>query len=311
MGLLNPSQFLIALGMVAFWIAFLSASQDIAIDAYRTDVLEEKEQGAGAATSVLGYRIAMLVSGAFAMILSDYIPWSIVYIIMGFLIFVCSVFTIFAPEPPQVSSVPQSLKEAVVYPLKNYFSRSRSIETILFIISFKLGDALASTMTTPFLLDLGFSRSEVGIIYKTLGLMTTILGALLGGAITARIGLLRSLWIFAALQAISNFSFVALASVGKNYILLVLSVAIENMTGGMGTAGFIAFLMSLCDRRFTATQYALLSSLMAVTRIIAGTPTGFMVAHLGWVRYFAVTVIGALPAIMLLPKVAPWNSSAK
>ncbi len=308
---LNPSNSIGLVGIVAFMIAFSSASQDIVIDAYRTEVLQPDERGAGAATTVLGYRIAMLVSGALALMLSDIMPWKNVFLLLGIVMLSCVIFTFIAPEPHTYSSSPKSLKEAVVLPFIDYFSRPSAISMLLFIVVFKLGDVLAASMTTPFLLDIGFTRSEVGLVYKAFGLASTLIGALLGGGVMSRIGMNRSLWVFAILQALSNFAFAILAMVGKNYYMLVCAVAIENITGGMGTAGFVAFLMSLCNTRFTATQYALLSSLMALTRVIAGVPTGFLASNLGWTQYFVVTTLGALPGIMLLPKFASWNAKGQ
>ncbi len=304
---LDPSTSIGLVGVVAFMIAFSSASQDIVVDAYRTEVLQPDERGAGAATTVLGYRIAMLVSGALALMLSDIMPWKNVFLILGIVMLSCVIFTFVAPEPFAYSASPKSLKEAVVLPLLDYFSRPSAVSMLLFIVVFKLGDVLAASMTTPFLLDIGFTRSEVGLVYKAFGLASTLIGALVGGGIMSRIGLNKSLWVFAVLQALSNLSFAVLAMVGKNYYMLVCAVAIENITGGMGTAGFVAFLMSLCNTRFTATQYALLSSLMAFTRVIAGVPTGFLASNLGWTQFFMVTTLGALPGIMLLPRFAPWS----
>jgi len=193
-------------------------------------------------------------------------------------------------------------------PLVSYFRRSGAVEMLCFIMLYKLGDAMAGALTTPFLLDIGFSRTDVGTVNKFFGLISTILGTLVGGSIIAKIGINRSLWIFAFLQAITNLSFSALALVGNDYALMVAAIGIENLTGGMGTAAFVAFMMSLCDKRFTATQYALLTSFMAMTRVLAGVPTGFIVQSLGWAMFFAVSVLGAAPGILLLPRFAPWNA---
>jgi PAT family beta-lactamase induction signal transducer AmpG len=181
------------------------------------------------------------------------------------------------------------------------------VEILVFIMVYKLGDAIAGAMTTPFLLDLGFSRTDVGMVNKAFGLFSTIVGTLAGGGIIARIGINRSLWIFAFLQAASNLTFTALALAGRNYPVMVAAVGLENICGGMGNAAFIAFMMSLCDRRFTATQYALLTSIMALTRVMAGVPTGFMVEAMGWPQFYSVSVLGALPGILLLPRFAPWR----
>ena len=307
LGLSAPASRPLNVALLAVCVAFLSASQDIVIDAYRTDLLPERERGAGAATSVLGYRLAMLVSGAFAMILSDQLPWRLVYTIMAALMAAGALVTLAAPEPAEPIRAPQSLQAAVWEPLRSYFERTGAVEMLIFIMVYKLGDAVAGAMTTPFLLDLGFSRTDVGTVNKAFGLISTIVGTLAGGSIIARIGMNRSLWLFAFLQAVSNLAFTALALLGRNYPAMIAAIGIENLCGGMGTAAFITFLMSLCDKRFTATQYALLSSLMAVTRVLAGAPTGYLVSSLGWAWFYSVSVVGAVPGILLLPRFAPWN----
>lgn len=292
---------------LALTVAFFSASQDIVIDAYRADVLAQAELGAGAATSVIGYRIAMLISGAAALILSDHIAWQTVYTLMAGLMLVNALFTLTAPEPAEQTAPPKTLKEAVVEPLLSYFRRSDAVSMLVFIMVFKLADAIAGAMTTPFLLDLGFSRTDVGTVNKAFGLLSTIFGTLAGGGIIAKIGINRSLWLFGFIQALSNLSFTGLAMLGKNYPAMVVAIGLENICGGMGTAAFIAFLMSLCDKKFTATQYALLSSLMAVTRVLAGVPTGFMAKSMGWAAFYAVSTLGAVPGILLLTRFAPWS----
>jgi PAT family beta-lactamase induction signal transducer AmpG len=308
MGLSSPSAMPWVVASVALAVAFFSASQDIVTDAYRADVLREQELGAGAATTVVGYRLALLISGAFALILSDYLPWRMVYLLMGALMLASVLFTFLAPEPSERVIPPKTLKDAVWEPLISYFGRSGAIEMLIFIMVYKLSDAIAGAMTTPFLLDMGFSRTDVGTVNKAFGLLSTILGTLAGGSIIAKIGINRSLWIFAFLQAFPHLAFTALALIGKNYAVMVAAIGLENICGGMGTAAFVAFMMRLCDKRFTATQYALLTSFMAVTRVIAGVPTGFMVASMGWPMFFAVSVLGALPGILLLPRFAPWKA---
>ena len=269
-----PGSFPALVAFAALVTAFLSASQDIAIDAYRADVLRERELGPGAATAVVGYRSALLVSGALALILSDHVSWRIVYTLMAAIMLMNTLFTLVAPEPETRVVSPKSLKEAVWGPLAGYFNRSGAVEMLLFIMVYKLGNVIAGAMTTPFLLDIGFSRSDVGMVNKVFGLISTIVGVLVGGGIVSRIGVNRSLWVFGFLQAVSNFAFCALSLIGKSYPAMIAAIGIENICVGMGDAAFIAFMMSLCDKRFTATQYALLTSFMAVSRIVAGAPTG-------------------------------------
>ncbi len=293
---------------MALMVAFLSASQDIVADAYRTDVLATQELGTGAATWLVGYRLAMITSGAVAMILSDHLPWRQVYAAMAALMLLCIGFTLIAPEPQDQVIPPKNLKDAVWGPMTAYFRRSGAIEMLLFIVVFKLGDVVAGAMTTPFLLDVGFTRTDVGTVNKGFGMVSTILGTLAGGSIISKLGINRSLWVFAFLQVFSNLGFTVLALLGHNYPAMITAIGIENICGGMGNAAFIAFLMSLCDKRFTATQYALLSSLMAVAGAVAGVPTGFLAAHLGWPWFFAVSVLGGLPGILLLRRFAPWHN---
>ena len=308
LGFSSPSTMPWVVASLALAIAFCSASQDIVIDAYRADVLYEQEMGAGAATTVVGYRLALLTSGAIALILSDHLPWRIIYLIMAALMVLNTLFTFTAPEPSERVVPPKTLKDAVWGPLTSYFQRSGAVEMLIFVMVYKLSDAIAGAMTTPFLLDLGFTRTDVGTVNKAFGLLSTIIGALAGGSIIAKIGINRSLWIFAFLQALPHLAFSVLALIGKNYAAMVAAIGLENIFGGMGTAAFVAFMMRLCDKRFTATQYALVTSFMAVTRVVAGVPTGFMASSMGWPMFFAVSVLGALPGILLLPRFAPWKA---
>ncbi len=311
LGCCSPGSFPAYVGLAALVTAFLSASQDIAIDAYRADVLREAELGPGAATAVVGYRSAILVSGALALILSDHVPWRTVYSLMAAVMLVNTLFTLTAPEPEVKVIPPRSLKEAVWGPLTGYFKRSGAVEMLFFILIYRLGNVMAGAMTTPFLLDIGFSRSDVGMVNKVFGLISTIVGTLVGGSIVAKIGINRSLWVFGFLQALSNFAFTALALIGKSYPAMICAIGIENICVGMGDAAFIAFMMSLCDKRFTATQYALLTSFMAVGRIVAGAPTGAVAQALGWPVYFSLSVLGAIPGILLLSRFAPWNGRGR
>lgn len=303
MALNSPQYAPYLLGILALTVAFTSASQDIAIDAYRTDVLHEKERGAGAAVFVMGYRIAMLVSGALALILSDRIGWQNTYFLMAGVMLIGIISTFLAPEPEHNISPPRSLQEAVFGPLKNYFSKKSAISLLFLIILYKLGDAYAGTLTTAFLLrGVGFSASDVGALNKGLGLVSLILGAMFGGTLMVRLGLFNSLLFFGVLQAISNLSFMVLAWLGKNYGMLIFAVAFENLSGGMGTAAFVALLMAICNQRYSATQYALLSSLAALGRIFVAPTSGFLVESIGWAPFFFVTALAAVPGLWLLQR---------
>jgi PAT family beta-lactamase induction signal transducer AmpG len=297
----SPQRFPWILAALALSVAFTSASQDIVIDAYRTDVLKERERGAGAAVFVMGYRIAMLVSGALALILSDYIGWRNTYLIMAAGLVIGIIATLLGPEPEERVTPPFSLQEAVFGPLRDYFSRNAAIPLILLIVLYKLGDAYAGVLTTAFLIKgIGFSASEVGTINKGFGLVSLIVGAMFGGSLMVRLGLFRSLLSFGVLQAVSNFSFVILAWVGKSYGMLVFAVAFENLSGGMGTAAFVSLLMAMCNHRYTATQYALLSSLAALGRIFIGPTSGYLAEAFGWASFFFITTLVALPGLLLL-----------
>lgn len=301
MGSLSPENAPFALAALALILAFSSASQDIVIDAYRADVLHEKERGAGAAVSVLGYRIAMLVSGALALILSDQIGWHSTYWAMAALMMVGVLATLVAPEPDGHIAPPKDLEEAVWGPLKDFFSRHGALALLLLVVLYKLGDAFAGTLTTAFLIrGAGFTPTDVGAINKGLGMLATIGGALYGGALMARLGLYRSLMLFGILQGVSILAFMALAMMGKNYGMMVLAVGVENLCGGMGTAAFVAFLMALCNHRYTATQYALLSALAAVGRVFVGPPSGYIVEAVGWATFFFFAFLTALPGLWLL-----------
>ncbi len=311
MALQQPRQALQFLAINALFIAFFSATQDIAADAYRTDVLEEREMGAGAAVFVLGYRVALLATGAWALILAGQIPWPTVYLLMSLLMAVGLLSSFWAPEPSEQERPPESFSDAVVLPFAEFFQRSgfiRAVFILVFIVLYKLGDALVNNMSIPFLLKTGFTQTDIGWIQGGMGLVATIIGTLAGGAILSKIGINRSLWVFGALQAVSNLAYFVLAQVGKSYPFLVLTINIENFCAGLGTAAFVAFLMSLCNQRFSATQYALLSSLMAVSRDILVAPAGGLAEATGWSLFFLLSIVAAIPGLLLLPVFAPWNS---
>ncbi len=301
MAALNPSSHAAAMGLAAIILAFFSASQDIVIDAYRTDSLKEQERGLGVGLTVTGYRIAMLVSGAVALILADYIGWRQTYLCMAGVMAGAALFTFLAPEPKINGSPPRDFKEAVIEPLKDLFSRKAIFAFMLLIVLYKIGDAFAGTLTTAFLIrGAGFSPTDVGTINKGLGLAATIIGAMAGGGLMTRMGLYSSLMLFGILQAISNLAFMALAVAGKSYPLMIGAVGLENICGGMGTAAFVAFLMALCNHRFSATQYAILSALAAIGRVFVGPPSGVLVAWVGWPEFFFFTFLAALPGLFLL-----------
>ncbi|CAB5515199.1 Anhydromuropeptide permease [Achromobacter anxifer] len=303
MGALSPSSALQTLALFAVIVAFLSATQDIAFDAYCTDVLRKEERGAGAAIKVMGYRLAMIVSGGLALILADqWIGWHNTYVLMGGLMLLCTLATFWAPEPEHVARPPRTLREAVGEPLHEFFSRRGALAVLLLIVLYKLGDAFAGALSTTFLIrGAGFTPTEVGTVNKVLGLAATIIGALAGGSLMSRWGLYRSLMAFGLLQAVSNLAYWLIAISPKNLWLMATGVGIENLCGGLGTASFVGLLMALCRQRFSATQFALLSALSAVGRTyLAGPLTPPLVNAMGWPGFFLLTVVIALPGLVLL-----------
>jgi PAT family beta-lactamase induction signal transducer AmpG len=308
MALQQPKQALQLLAINAFVIAIFSATQDIVADAYRTDVLQKLEMGAGAAVFVLGYRVALLTTGWLAFRLADQIRWSSVYLIMAGFMVIGILGTLLAPQPKEISP-PESLADAVILPFGEFFQRLgllQGFSILIFIVLYRLGDALVNNMSIPFL-QTEFTLTEIGDIRNGMGLLATIVGTLAGGSILSKIGINRSLWVFGALQALSNIFYFLLSQVGKNYQFLIITINVENFCAGLATAGFVAFMMSLCNQRFSASQYALLSSFMAVSNNILVAPAGGLAKSIGWSMFFLISIVAALPGLFLLPLFAPWN----
>ena len=300
MGLVGPGDRPEWLGLIAVSVAFMSASLDIVFDAYRTDLLHPPERGFGAAVWVNGYRLALLVASSGALILADHIGWNATYLILAALMGT-GVFTILlSPDPPAGGSAPTTLAEAIGLPLRELFARPAIYGLLSLVVLYKIGDAIAGSLQTAFFIGgLGFSASEVGYV-KGIGIAATLIGALAGGLAMAKIGLVRSLLLFGLLQALSNLSFMFLAWIGRSSGALAASVIVENVTGGMGTAAFVALVMSLCDHRYTATQFALLSSLEAFGRVFSGRPSAETVALVGWGWFFFISFLLALPGVWLV-----------
>jgi len=297
--------------MVAFaalLVTFFSASQDIVVDAYRREDLPDEELGLGSSFYINGYRVGMLLASGGGLILADHVSFSTVYLIMAACMLPGVLTTFFAPEPEITAGTPESLKEAILCPLIDYFSRKGALWILAFILFYKIGDTMASAMTTPFYLDIGFSKTEIGAVVKLFGFWATIIGSLIGGVIMLRQGIYRSLWIFGFLQALSTAGFALLARIGHSISALSAVIAFENLSSGMGTAAYVAFMASITNKKFTATQYALLSSLMGVPRVLASAPTGFFAKSFGWENFFIFCTLIAVPGMLLLLKFAPWHS---
>ncbi len=309
LGLSNPSGAPTLLALIAVLVAFFSASQDIMIDAYRTEILNSDERGPGAGIYIMGYRLGMLFSGALALVLSDHMSWQNVYLLMALALLIGILTTLLAPEPKHPHEAKhKTLNETLVIPFLEFFQRKGALEIILFIILYKLDVVMTTSLTTPFLLQLGFTKTDIGTVNKIFGFFATILGSLAGGVWMLRIGMEKALWIFGLFQGLAGFSFFLLAKLGNHYPMMVIAITTENFCSGMGTAAFTAFLMSLCNQKFTGTQYALLSSFMAVSRVFLTSPTGFMIQSLGWEVYFLICIFIAIPGLLLLTRFKKWKT---
>jgi PAT family beta-lactamase induction signal transducer AmpG len=308
LGQSDPVQNPWLLAFAAFLVTFFSASQDIVVDAYRREDLADEELGLGSSLYVNGYRVGMLLASGGGLIMADHMPFSMVYLILAGCMLPGLITTLIAPEPEVPAGTPQTMRQAVVDPLVEYFTRQGALWILAFVLFYKIGDTMASAMTTPFYLDIGFSKSEIGAVVKLFGFWATIAGGLAGGIMMIRLGINRSLWVFGFLQSLSTAGFALLANVGYSIPLLSSVIAFENLSSGMGTAAYVAFMASITNKRFTATQYALLTSLMGIPRVLASAPTGFLVKNVGWETFFIFCALIAIPGMLLLLKFAPWNS---
>jgi MFS transporter, PAT family, beta-lactamase induction signal transducer AmpG len=291
----------------AICVAFFSATQDIVVDAYRREDLSDEELGLGSSFYIYGYRMGTLLASGGGLIMADFIPWSHVYLLMCIFMLPAVATTLLTPEPNVVEGSPKTLKDAVIQPLVDYFSRKDALWILAFILFYKIGDTMASAMTMPFYLEIGFSKTQIGAVVKIFGTWAIIGGAIAGGIIMFRFGIHKSLWVFGFLQALSTACFVILARIGDNVSILSGVIAFENVSSGMGTAAFVAFMASITNKKFTATQYALLSSLMAFPRVLASAPTGFLAKHLGWESFFIVCTLIAIPGMLMLFKFSSWQ----
>ncbi len=298
---MHPERHPVWVAMVALTIAFFSASQDVAIDAYRTDVLQPDERGTGAAYFITAYRIAMLVAGGVGLVLADHFGWRLTYQIMAVLIALSTLVTYFAPEPEDDGRAPKNLLATVLESFGDLLKRESIAWILLFIVLYKCGDAFAASLITTFLLKgLGFSLTNIGIVFKSVSIVATISGAFVGGVLLVRLNLFRALLLFGLAQAFSTLMFMMLALAGKNFTLMVISIAIENFCSAMGTTAFMAFLMSICNHHYSATQYACLSALSAVGRVFLGPLAGVMQLHWGWIDFYAWSFVLSFPGLFLL-----------
>lgn len=303
MALANPQSSPSLLIILASLVAFLSASQDIAVDAYRTDILTPCERGIGTTLYSWGYRVAILVSGALALALAEYIGWHATYLLMAGLIGIGLFGSWFGEEPTDKPEKhpPTTLHAAIVEPFKEFLSRKSAWLILLFILLYKFGDALSISLTTPFLIrGLNFSLGTVALVNKGVGFFAAMLGLLAGGILMTRISLFRALLYFGILQAGAILALLQLAIAGHNYHWLVFAISIDNFCNAMASIAFIAFIMSLCNHRYTATQFALLSALASVGRVFVGPVAGLIVTYFSWPVFFLLSLVACLPGLGLL-----------
>ncbi len=310
MGMLDPQTQVPLIALVAALTAFLSASQDIVIDAYRRELLPDNEQGLGSAVHVNAYRVAGMVPGALSLILADLMAWQAVFWITAAFMLPGLACTLLIKEPA-VYGEPKNLREAVLLPFREFIGRggwSHALWILGFIFLYKLGDSMATALATKFYLDLGFSMTQIGVIAKTTGLWASLIGGLLGGIWMVKIGVNRGLWIFGVVQALAILGFAWLAQVGALPLVLGIVIGFEAFGVGVGTAAFVAYIATATDPRYTATQFALFTSLAAVPRTFINSLVGYIVAQTGWFNFFLICFALALPGMLLLPKVAPWHA---
>ncbi len=289
------------MGIAALFVAFFSASQDISITAYQTDILLPEERGLGSAYYVFAWRIAALVSGGLALVFADYLGWKMTYEIMALLMIISMVATYISPRAPEYTHVTTNVMQTMLASLKDFLQRDKIILLLFFIIFYKFGDALALQLITNFLLQgLGFTLTQVGLVSKTVSVVATILGVFVGGIILTRWNIYRALLVFGLAQAFSNLMFVLLAMMGKQFLFMALSIFVENFCTGMSTAALLALMMSLCDHRYTASQFALLSAVASLGRVFLGPVAAFMVENMGWVQFYLFSFILCFPGIIFL-----------
>jgi PAT family beta-lactamase induction signal transducer AmpG len=296
------------IGSLALAIAFASATQDIAIDAYAVEVLERKEMGIATGARTAFYRAAMLVSGGVSITLAAYFSWALVNLLLAFLYLPFMLVSVFAPDPEVQPPPPRTLKEAVFGPFVGFLAQHRAIEILAFVVLYKLSDNLTQALTRPFLVQVGFNDFDVGVATATIGQAAAVLGTFVGGLITDRIGLGRALWVFGLLQLVSNLGYAGVAQVGVNRPLMYAAQAFELGSSGLGSGAFGVLLLRLTQKRFSATQYALLSSLFTLPRVLAGPVAGVLADVLGWRDFFVLTVAFGIPGLVMLARFVPWRA---
>ncbi len=309
-GFINPVMSIWSVAYLAVAVAFFSASQDIVLDAYRRELLSDQELGLGNSLHVQAYRFAGLIPGSLAFILADHLPWQSVFMVVACFMLLGIGLTLSISEARIENHAPKTLQEAVVLPFKEFIERrgfKAALQMLMFLFLYKLGDSMATALQTPFFIDLGFSNTEIGVIAKTSGLIATMVGLAIGGLVMLKLSINRALWLFGFVQIISILGFAALAEIGHNNIALALAMGFEYLGVGLGTAAFTAFIAKNANPTFAATQIALFTALTALPRTFANATTGFIVEQLGWTGFYFLCVGLAVPGMLMLLKVAPWQ----
>jgi PAT family beta-lactamase induction signal transducer AmpG len=312
-GWFNPARDLWSIAMLALAVAFFSATQDIVIDAFRREILPDAELGLGTSIHVNAYRVAGLIPGSLALILADHLPWASVFFITALFMLPGIAMSIMVSEPAIHATLPRTLREAVIEPFHEFVMRlgwRPAVLMLLFIVLYKLGDNMAVALATPFYLDMGFTKTDIGMIAKHAGLWPAVAGALLGGVWMLKLGINRALWIFGVVQMVSILGMAALARMPGNLWMLATAIGFEYFGIGLGTVASIAFMARATNPAYTATQYALFTSLAAIPRVVVSASTGWMVEQTGWFTFFLICTLMALPGMLLLPWVAPWQRAA-
>lgn len=311
-GFVDAQSQLSVIVIISTIIAFFSASQDVVIDAYRRELLSDSELGIGNAIHVNAYKISSLIPGSLSLILADFFDWQFVFLVTGLFMLPGIIMTLLIKEPLLRYGAPKTLKEAVIEPFKEFKNRKGikgAFLILLFIFLYKIGDSMATALATPFYLDLGFSMTEIGVIAKNAGLWPGIIGGLAGGVWMIKLGINRALWVFGFMQMFATLSFAWLALSGDNNLILAITVGLEFFAAGLGTTAFIAYIAKTTHPKYTATQFALFTSLAAVPRTFTNASTGYLVEFFGWYHFFIFCFLIAIPGILLLFKIAPWSQS--
>jgi len=309
-GFVDPVMSIWSVAYLAAAVAFFSASQDIVIDAYRRELLSDQELGLGNSLNVQAYRVAGLIPGSLAFILADHMPWNTVFLIVAAFMLIGIVVTFAISEARIEHNAPKTLKDAVVLPFKDFIGRkglASALQILAFLFLYKLGDSMATALQTPFFIDMGFTKTEIGVVAKTSGLIAMMIGLAVGGLVMLKLSINRALWIFGVVQIVSILGFAALAEIGNNVYALAFAMGFEYLGVGLGTAAFVAFMAQQTNPTFAATQFALFSALTALPRTFANATTGFIIENIGWTGFYFLCVALAVPGMLMLLKIAPWH----